>query len=344
MALNLKKKVIAPSRLPKEARNTTGIDANGFTTTDKCFHRNMRFTYRFEELFDETATPPPSAINTVLALNSQERVRTVFVGRTLWQFLTGQCLVNGAGTLGPGMLTAWREVLVDHKTHLAELAQSWHLPPCWKIAAGDWPPALLEIISGHGSDIPAALAWLGKVLAPAVAIAHKSNIARLAALASAGRPRTPSRSRKIEVLHRFEEMNAVALANTTRPNDPYSAPEQAPVILSTSYLTPGAAVTVRLLLAPTLSAALLASVEAAFATAEARGHRKIPLRRHSLRRRHADGRRIPFPLILPTTQTRALSGGQWNPASVHEFRAAIPRQYQIYKGSGMGVIIACIIG
>ncbi|KAJ7769874.1 hypothetical protein B0H16DRAFT_234966 [Mycena metata] len=227
----------------------------------------MRDSDTFLQLFDATATPSPWAVDAVRNFNAQQRVTSVFAGKALWQHLTGQCLVKAAGILPPSVLHNWRKRLVDNRDNLARLASAWQVPPCWKIAADQWPPALLYVVSRNGSDLAAALAWLARILAPAATIARDQNKGRLAEVAAAGPPTPPAQSRTRDVLKRLAERNRVSLTNATRVDDPYSMPKEPPPILSTAHLSPGQTAMIRLLLSPGLSATLLASVQTALARA-----------------------------------------------------------------------------
>ncbi|KAJ7689361.1 hypothetical protein B0H16DRAFT_1905462, partial [Mycena metata] len=219
----------------------------------------------FEELFDPVAgTPPQWAILLLSNLDLRGRMHAVFVGVALWQLLVAEVLVERAGTMLACTLSSWRATLIDSKDSMKQLASCWALPTLCKVSPAQWPGALLHVISRQGTDLAAGTRWIAQVIAPAVARARDDNLRRLLVLHATGPPPPPAPARATRILAAMAKANEIAWEHATiRVANPYAPTPDPLSFLATSatHLAPGQLAMVQLLLAPTLSATLLASVQ-----------------------------------------------------------------------------------
>ncbi|KAJ7769844.1 hypothetical protein B0H16DRAFT_1685978 [Mycena metata] len=219
----------------------------------------------FEELFDPVAgTPPQWAVVLLSNLDLRGRMHAVFVGMALWQLLVAEVLVERAGTMLACTLSSWRATLIDSKDSMKQLASCWALPTLCKVSPAQWPGALLHVISRQGTDLAAGTRWIAQVIAPAVARARDDNLRRLLVLHATGPPPPPAPARATRILAAMAKANEIAWEHATiRVANPYAPTPDPLSFLATSatHLAPGQLAMVQLLLAPTLSATLLASVQ-----------------------------------------------------------------------------------
>ncbi|KAJ7746966.1 hypothetical protein B0H16DRAFT_1692542 [Mycena metata] len=179
------------------------------------------------ELFDTKATLPHWAVETMHHTPIDVLRIHAYPAQALWQMLIGITLTDAAGVLPSGVLTDWRQRLVDSKATIDGLARAFGIKH--PANDGDVPVpgrelfvCIIRIVYCH--DEHAALELVKKIVAPAAKVAHDRNQHRLRALQNAG-PFTRPVNRTTLVLANYKADNERTISQLRRQDNPYTLPE-----------------------------------------------------------------------------------------------------------------------
>ncbi|KAJ7471210.1 hypothetical protein B0H11DRAFT_2040862 [Mycena galericulata] len=177
--------------------------------------------YTFADMFDSTVALPQSTLDAFNATPEEYLPGRLSLGRSVMLKYALESLAEGVGGIPCGILTIWRQRLVDNVQNNILLASAYPLHRRG-VDAQHLFHVLIGTMFGNGAGAQATADWIHQLLSPA--------IRRARAEPTNEDNRGPSawpQNRQSAVLNRLEELNAISMAQLRRADNPYTLPTAA---------------------------------------------------------------------------------------------------------------------